>query len=151
MQATAHASSPQFCGIYRFRAWQQVKPLLFESGHLTGRWKESSLQAVREALKKAGLESELLQPFGWLRPQGHNKGHKEFVFATNDRYGHHVDEWQTLFHTNAIQLDKQQQHWGHNPDGWLTLPPANQTIEALVLKPVNRVWHWLKSLWLHVL
>lgn len=146
MNASTMASLPTFGGLYRFRSWEQVKPLLFESGHLTGRWKKSSLQAVRAALKKAGLESELLQPFGWLHP----KGHKEFVFATNDRYGHHADEWQTLFHTNAIQLDKQQQHWGHNPDGWLELPQAARSIHTLLVKPINRVWHWLKTLWLRV-
>ncbi|MDH4378756.1 MAG: hypothetical protein QE263_02470 [Vampirovibrionales bacterium] len=146
----SHSPLPQFSGIYRFRSWEQVKPLLFESGHLTGRWKDSSLQAVRAALKKAGLESELLQPFGWLHPQGHHKGHKEFVFATNDHYGHHAHEWQTLFRTNAIQLDRQQQHWGRNPNGWLELPHGAQSIQTLVLKPVHHVWHWLKSLWLQV-
>jgi len=146
MLEVSHSPLPQFSGIYRFHSWRQVKPLLFESGHVTGRWKDSSLQAVRTALKKAGLESKLLQPFGWLHP----KGHKEFVFATNDRYGHHADTWQTLSTTNAIQLDKKQQHWGHNPDGWLELPQDAQSIQTLVVKPVNRVCHWLKSLWLRV-
>ena len=145
MTTIAH-TQPQFSGVYRFRAWQQVKPLLFESGNVTGRWKDSSLQAVRAVLKKAGLESELLQPFGWLHPQGH----KEFVFATNDRYGRHADIWQKLSTTDAIQLLNTETHWGHNPDGWLELPSIANSLESLTLKTVNRLRHWLKNLWLQI-
>ena len=139
-------SQPQFSGIYRFRSWQQVKSLLFESGHFTYRWKASRLQAIRNTLTKAGLESELLQPFGWLHPNGT----KQFVFATNDHYGRHADTWQTLSTTDAIQLLKNETQWGHNPDGWLELPKAEAPIQALVVTPVNRFWHWLKSIWLQI-